>query len=95
LADDQDDRRVHHWTVTPDQQYQAPGLVVGSVIAFDELYNYPNYADHELKALLELAATTGIKYRHLGHTTETTAASLQITHGRGTRQLRCLPTDGA
>jgi Macrocin-O-methyltransferase (TylF) len=54
-------------------------LVVGTVIAFDELYNYPNYADHEMKALLELAAGTGIEYTYLGHTAETTAASLQVT----------------
>ena len=54
-------------------------FVVGTVIVFDELFNYPYCADHELKALLELSAATGIAYRYLGHTPLTTAASVQIT----------------
>lgn len=54
-------------------------FVVGTVIAFDELFNYPNYADHEMKALFELVATTGCEYVYLGHVSTKTAASLQIT----------------
>ena len=68
-------------------------LVVGTVLAFDELYNYPNYADHEMKALLEHAAGAGIEYAYLGHTTEATAASLQIT--RVAREVGRLSEDGA
>jgi hypothetical protein len=53
-------------------------FVAGSVIVFDELFNFPYCADHEMKALLEMAAT-GIEYRYLGHTPLTTAASIQLT----------------
>jgi Macrocin-O-methyltransferase (TylF) len=71
-------------------------LVVGTVLAFDELHNYPNYAEHEMKALLELAAT-GIEYTYLGHTAQATAASLHVTWTEpgATRRVRHLRGDGA
>jgi len=28
-------------------------IVKGTVISFDEIYNYPEYADHEIKAWVE------------------------------------------
>jgi len=59
-------------------------VVVGSVVAFAELFNYPNYADHEMRALLELEAETGLEYEYLAHTPDRTAASLRIT-GAGAR----------
>jgi hypothetical protein len=54
-------------------------LVVGSVLAFDELFNYPNYAEHEMRALLELQEETGLEYEYLAHTPDKTAASLRMT----------------
>jgi hypothetical protein len=54
-------------------------FVVGRVIAFGELFNYPNYVDHEMRALLELEAATGLEYEYLAHTPDNTAASLRIT----------------
>ena len=79
-------------------------LVIGTVIAFDELYNYPNYAYHEMRALLELA-DAGIEYTYIGHTADTMAASLQITQAlrtsdsyrvaSETREVSHLPGDGA
>ncbi len=59
-------------------------FVVGSVVAFDELFNYRTYADHEMRALLELEAETGLEYEYLAHTPDKTAASLRIT-GASTR----------
>lgn len=53
-------------------------LAEGTVIVFDELFNYPRYAEHEMRALLELAATTGMEYSYLGHVPERSAASLKI-----------------
>jgi hypothetical protein len=72
-------------------------LVVGSVVAFAELFNYPNYADHEMRALLELEAETGLEYEYLAHTPDKTAASLRITasstgvraHAAGREGYRC------
>jgi hypothetical protein len=34
-------------------------IIPGTVIVFDELYNYPNYAQHEWKALQEFLENTG------------------------------------
>jgi len=56
-----------------------PRLAEGTVIVFDELFNYPCYAEHEMKALLELAAAIGMEYVYLGHVPKRSAASLKIT----------------
>jgi Macrocin-O-methyltransferase (TylF) len=40
-------------------------LVPGSVIVFDEYYNYPNYAEHEYKAFQEFLLRTGKKAKPL------------------------------
>ena len=42
-------------------------LCSGSVIAFDEIYNHPNYAEHEAKAFAEFLNETGFEYECLGH----------------------------
>ena len=58
-------------------------LVPGTVIVFDELFNYPNFVDHEMRALLETAAEQGLEYEYLGYVNRrfpaSSAASLQIT----------------
>jgi hypothetical protein len=61
-------------------------FVAGTVIAFDDLFNYPNYAHHEMQALLELASTMGLEYTYLGHVPEKTAASIQITRVRANKR---------
>ncbi len=40
-------------------------LIQGSVIVFDEYYNYPNYAKHEYKAFQEFLQRTGKKAKPL------------------------------
>jgi Macrocin-O-methyltransferase (TylF) len=58
-------------------------LVPGTVIVFDELFNYPNFADHEMRALLEVAAEQGLEYEYLGYVNKrfpaSSAASLKVT----------------
>lgn len=44
-------------------------LVPGSIIVFDELYNYPSYEKHELKALYEFVSGTSIDLVPLGSAT--------------------------
>lgn len=67
-------------------------LVPGTVIVFDELFNYPNFADHEMRALLETAAEQGLEYEYLGYVNKrfpaSSAASLKVTGVRpaGQRQ---------
>lgn len=43
-------------------------LTPGTVILFDEFYNYPHYSDHEYRAFKEFVAFSGIAYRWLAHT---------------------------
>ncbi len=41
-------------------------LVTGSIIVFDELFNYPGYEKHEIKALYEFLAGSNIRLIPLG-----------------------------
>lgn len=43
-------------------------FVSGTVILFDELLNYPEYADHEIKAFSEFLSTTPFTVECLGNT---------------------------
>ena len=44
----------------------APLLVSGTVVVFDELFNYPTYEKHELLALKEFVASTGFGLEWIG-----------------------------
>lgn len=44
-------------------QLNAPRMRPGTVLIFDELVNYPNYREHEAKALWEWLAATGLRLR--------------------------------
>ena len=44
----------------------APRLSVGAVLVFDELINYPEFEQHEMRALMEFQAATGRTVRVLG-----------------------------
>lgn len=47
-----------------------PRLVPGSIIAFDEFFNYPAWKLHEFKAFQEFIQTTGITYTYIGYAGE-------------------------
>lgn len=38
----------------------------GTVIVFDEFFNYPNWQEHEFKAFMEYCAEYSIRYRYIG-----------------------------
>lgn len=42
-------------------------IVPGSVLMFDEYFNYPNWKAHEHKAFVEFQAATGRKFKYLGY----------------------------
>ena len=44
----------------------AHRLVPGSIIVFDELFNYPGYEKHEIKALFELLSGSNLRVTPLG-----------------------------
>ena len=54
-------------------------LAVGTVLVFDELFNYDRYYEHEMRALIELG-DTGVSWRYLGYVPERYAASIILTH---------------
>ncbi|CAM2724949.1 unnamed protein product [Rotaria socialis] len=41
-------------------------LVSGTILVFDELFNYPNYEKHEIKALFELLAGSNLRLLPIG-----------------------------
>ena len=54
-------------------------LAVGTVLVFDELFNYDRYYEHEMRALIELG-DTGVSWRYLGYVPARYAASIVLTH---------------
>ena len=45
-------------------------IVPGTVIVFDEYFNYPGWRQHEYKAFQEFVAATGMGYAYLGFSAE-------------------------
>jgi predicted O-methyltransferase YrrM len=53
-------------------------LAVGTVLVFDEIFNYDRYYEHEMRALIELGET-GVRWRYVGHVPARYAASVVLT----------------
>ena len=53
-------------------------IVTGTVIVFDEYFNYPGWRLHEFKAFQEFIASTGRKYRYIGLSAEKGHVAAQI-----------------
>ena len=47
-----------------------PRIASGTVIVFDEYFNYPGWRAHEYKAFQEFIASSGLSYRYLGFSAE-------------------------
>jgi predicted O-methyltransferase YrrM len=46
----------------------GPRLRAGSVIAFDEFFNYPGWREHEHRAWIEYAESSGTNWEYVGYT---------------------------
>ena len=57
----------------------GPRLVPGSVILFDEYFNYPGWQNGEHQAWEEYVARTGTQFTYLGYCVEDEQVALQIT----------------
>jgi predicted O-methyltransferase YrrM len=55
----------------------APRLVPGTVILFDEYFNYPNWEQHEFKAFQEFVTEHRIKYTYLGFARQQVAVRIE------------------
>ena len=54
-------------------------LAPGSLILFDEYFNYANWREHEFKALQEFVAATGVRYEYLAYARQ--QVLVRITQG--------------
>jgi hypothetical protein len=49
-----------------DVFHAAKKIIAGTVIVFDEYFNYPGWQEHEYKAWKEFVAASGVKFEYLG-----------------------------
>ena len=57
----------------------ADRIVPGTVIVFDEYFNYPNWQQHEYKAFQEFVTEHGLTYEYLGFISYECSVSVKIT----------------
>lgn len=57
----------------------GPRLRVGSVIVFDEFFNYPGWREHEYKAWQEYVERTGVRFTYRAYTWDNEQVVVQIT----------------
>jgi hypothetical protein len=57
----------------------GPRIVSGSVIVFDEYFNYPGWEQHEFRAFQEFVKSAGLKYSYLGFASSYPSVAVQIT----------------
>lgn len=61
----------------------APRLREGSVIVFDEYFNYPGWRAHEFRAFQEFVAETGLGYEYVGVVPTDQQAAVVVTRRPG------------
>ncbi|BAH30964.1 TylF/MycF/NovP-related O-methyltransferase [Rhodococcus erythropolis] len=54
-------------------------LVPGSIVVFDEFFNYPGWQQHEYRAWTEFVTRTGISFEYLGYTVDNEQVIVEIT----------------
>ena len=57
----------------------AAHIVAGSVIVFDEYFNYPNWREHEFRAFHEFVETHSVEYEYLGFTSQAGCVAVKVT----------------
>jgi hypothetical protein len=58
-------------------------IVPGTVILFDEYFNFPNWENHEFKAFKEFVAKKSVKYTYLGFARQQVAVRIDAIGGSG------------
>jgi hypothetical protein len=51
---------------------------VGTVIVFDEYFNFPGWRNHEYRAWTEFVARTGTEFDYLGYTADNEQVVVRI-----------------
>lgn len=62
----------------------ADRIVPGTVIVFDEYFNYPTWREHEHKAFMEFVQAHGVEFRYLGAVNCNKQVAVQVDAIRGT-----------
>lgn len=60
-------------------EHVGPRLQPGSVIVFDEYFNYPGWEQHEHRAWREFVAKSGITFRYLAYTFNNEQVAITVT----------------
>ena len=66
----------------------ADRLTVGTVIVFDEYFNFPGWRNHEYRAWTEFVARTGTEFDYLGYTVDNEQVVIRIRKAPRTRSAR-------
>jgi hypothetical protein len=59
-------------------EHVGPRLRPGSVVVFDDYFNYPGWQDHEFRAWQEYVAQSGIGFSYLAYTEDTISVAMSI-----------------
>jgi hypothetical protein len=59
-------------------EHVGPRLVPGSVVVFDEFFNYPGWQGHEFRAWREFVAKSGIGFSYLAYTEDAISVAVRI-----------------
>jgi len=59
-----------------------PRIVPGTVIVFDEFFNYPGWQEHEYRAFREFIDAAGFSFRYIGYANRGFSAGVKIIEGR-------------
>ena len=60
----------------------ADRMVPGTIILFDEYFNYPNWEEHEFKAFQEFVTERNIAYRYLAFARQQVAVRIECVKVR-------------
>jgi hypothetical protein len=55
-------------------------LQVGTIILFDEYFNYPGWEIHEFRAFQEFIVTTGIQYEYIALNPDHQQVAVRLTY---------------
>ncbi|MFW3172820.1 TylF/MycF/NovP-related O-methyltransferase [Geodermatophilus sp. CPCC 206100] len=59
-------------------QALAPRLRAGTVIVFDEYFNFPGWEEHEHRAWTEFVTETGLRFEYLGYTADDEQVAVRL-----------------
>jgi hypothetical protein len=62
-------------------EFLGDAIGPGTVILFDEYFNYPNWEQHEYKAFQEFSEKCGVKYRYLAFARQQVAVLIESMTG--------------